>query len=473
MPYRDDIQQFLTSKAVKIISVPNHQKISDVEKDLDLLEKERCWLLLSYIFRTHRYDMQRERTVSDLHVRLAPYQTCIYHSVRVQLLGNRYNQKIMDTLIKHGVITVAKKYWFNLNAKVFIPAIYDIDKQVWDSPEKQVNLVTKNAYNTWTQWLYLRQNPFTRIDRDVINKYHKKLIFDISGKDYALSQRHQALKLVQQKAIAEGTVFDRKNWRKEFIRQCKQIDSWSQIKQDEKWIICRVDPFGKRLHSGITNCPKTLRKFSKLGDKVPLFEIDMVSAQPTLTAINMADSGITDTAFTQDINDGFLYERYAAKRGLNWSRAKAKEMMFAALFGDSNSSEMKNLQVSYPVLADYLKTVKTEIRTKEAATLQNYKPSVNNCIDVQRAESTWARSVWQELVKAGINFLPIHDSILVYGSENMMVANVVLLENRVKQIMTAKINSVEIKPIFKTTWYVDVTTATETEEKYAALYAAQ
>ena len=449
--YKDEIKAFLESKAAKQVYIPDHELISKLETVLDRKEFERAALLLNYCFRQHRHSIKQDREICGRD--FAPYQMPIFRSVQVDLLGHTYIERVMSALESFGIITVVKKHFFKPEAGLALPTVYGLNQEVYKAKEKQITLTTANAINCYTQWLIQRQKPFSRVDRDVINKQHKYLKFDITSLEYAKQTRRQALLDAIAEAKEKGKEFDRKAWRKGYIHQCRQIDSWNQIPDREKWILCRVDPFGNRLHHGLSNAPSSLREYARIGELVPLFEIDLVSSQPTITAINMAKAGVIDEAFFKDINDGRLYERYAERRGLGWSRGKAKSMIFTAFFGSADSSEMKNLEASYPVLASYLRKVKSEVRPQESKTLNDYKPSKNNCIDVQRAESSWARQVWKQLHKAGVRFLPIHDSVVVFGYEYTTFDKIGSLQMIVEKTMSEGLVTEEIKPRFKTTEY--------------------
>lgn len=449
--YVDQIKQFIQSQSVRVVSIPDHGLIDQLETRFGRKDFERAALLLHHIFRLYRHSTKANRKIGNKV--FEPYQVPIFWTVQNDLLGRRNIKRIMDAVTGLGIVTIAKKNFYRKETGFRIPKVYEVSKSVWDSPTKTVQLTNGPVCRTWREFLIMRQEPYTRIDRDIIVKQHKTLRFAITSLEYARRTRRKALRKAQVESQAEGRVFVRAEWRKGFIHACRDIDAWNEIPDGHKWILCRVDPFGNRLHHGLTSIPSGLRQYARLGALVPLFEVDLTASQPTITAINMCRAGVRDEAFIQDINAGLLYERYGERRGLGWSRDKSKTMMFAALFGASDSSEMRNLAQSYPNLTGYLRKVKSEIRREESKTLTEYMPSKNNCIDCQRSESAWARSVWKELIRRGIRFLPIHDSVLVFGEADSTRGRIEMLKTEVEGIMRRKLTPgfSGVMPRFKVT----------------------
>jgi len=448
--YIDPIDQYLKNQT-KTISIPEHALVDSLNKKLRKIELERCWLFLNYLFFQNRHLVEIGREVCG--IRLSPYEVLIFSTTQVAILGHFYQKKIMGVLIETGIITLNRKSWFSLKAGIFRPSIYKVNEKVFKAKFRIVNLSYQKSINTWTSFLKKRQSSLNRTDKDIVDKNHRFLRYAISGFEYAKKYRKEEKKKGERRAIDNGFKFDPKEWKKKFIYRCRQIDNWNQVLDKDKWMICREDNFGNRLHHMLTHCPISLRKHTRLGDLVPLFEIDLSQSLPFFTARQMIADGVCDPQFFQDINNSDVYEKYASHFKI--SRERAKIVFFSGFCGEIDSFDFKKAESFYPITAQYLRKIKTENRLEESKTITDYKPSKNNCIDVQRAESAWAHKVWKDLTKTGIRFLPIHDSILVYGNENTLSEKIGMMQSQVENIMKSNFTGSAVNPKFKITEYLN------------------
>jgi hypothetical protein len=447
--YIDQIKAYINSTAGQTITIPDHPLIHQLQASLTRKDFERACLLLYYTYRLYRHSIRSTRRIciKTFH----PYQIPIFYSIQDELLGRRRIKHVMSALKCLGIITLTKKGYFRKATNFRLPAVYSVSKQVWHSPARQIILNDKCTCKTWKRFLELRSSPFTPVDRKIIIQNHQHLRFEVTGYDYALRMRWKALRKAQVKAESEGRVFVRAEWRRAYIRQCRDIDVWNQTPNIHKWLVCRVDQFGNRLHHQLTSAQSFLRQYARIGNLVPLFEVDVKSSQPTFAAILMCQAGVRDEEYIKDINDGLFYERFGERYGDNWTRNQAKGKVFAALYGVHYNEGMKDLAKSYPVFAKYLKDIKSEFRHDEFKRLDGYEIKKNNCIDAQRAESKWARDVWKELLTRGIRFLPIHDSVLVFGDRDTSSEKIEAMKVEVKEVMQNKLArpSFGINPILE------------------------
>lgn len=180
-----------------------------------------------------------------------------------------------------------------------------------------------------------------------------------------------------------------------------EINNFNSCNKNEKVDYLTEDKFGNRLHSIFTRLPKVIRKdFVKLKGESTV-EIDLVQSQPSFLA-KILEKRIGKNSFTDAIKRGDdVYSMLSPN-----NRAKGKSLMFFILFGEFVSKQFKAV---FPDVVDEIKKIKTT-PIKENPSSKVYS---NLAYLLQQEESRIFRELWALLRKANIEFIPIHDSILV------------------------------------------------------------
>jgi hypothetical protein len=459
----DKITEWFEKRKYATFNVPDCELFKSLETGLGDLRRQRLWMISNEIFIRNRHFTKREREFRNCS--LSACEKPIYSDTWRDLAGKNFESEIKNALTDAEAITLTQKSHFDEdNPKNNRPNVYALSEELLTCGMKKVVLTGENYIRNRERFYLLRAKPFEAIDRHIITKNHSGLKFSITGADFCKKHKQECLEeaaIRKPKILIAGSEV-LKVWEKSFDYMCRGIDYFNALPDEDKWHLCKVDRFGKRLHHQLTCVFKVLRKYATLrghGERlVPLFEVDMVAAQPFIAALNMAEAGLKDDVLVADLAGDF-YTEYANRRGEYWSRAKAKEMTYRALYDDQDSLELGQLKKCYPDLFRYLFEVKTTLRPEEEG-LKHYLPYKNNCRDAQRGESSWARLVWTDLQRKGYRFLPIHDSVLIFGSAGKVESGIQQMINDVEAIMKNNIDvrwpmadEFGLRPKFKTIRY--------------------
>ena len=474
----DAIKKYIDTESYKTFDVPKTPLTESLGSTIYGIERERFWIFLNQVILEHKRTYRNRKPYHghnlQFNERVIPYDflTEILGSfVNNKTIGKGKHRKITEKgllakIIEAGILTIVRYGGHNKdNPSLSHSTIYAINPDILKNPAvKSVTLKNRNCINSRAKAVELRAKPFSSIDRKILCKEHSTLCFDIDSDTFL--KKH--LKDCEESAIRKGSDLSDpvkyQEWLEALKIRVSKIDEINSQENSDKWLTCSVDTFGKRLHHTLGFIPSSARQYARVrgrGSKlVPLFEIDLRNCQAYLQALCAIRDGVEDDDFNRDLKND-LYKQYAQHRGFG-SRAIAKEAVFKALFGQSDSSELKAMSEFYPDMAKYLtaeKTKQIEFFKKEMG--DKYAPYKNNSIKAQRAETKWARQVWNKLAQKRIRFIPVHDSVIVFGPKKQSYAldasqdvENIMVETMASQ-WTEEIKYSGLKPNFKTTWFMD------------------
>lgn len=209
-----------------------------------------------------------------------------------------------------------------------------------------------------------------------------------------------------------------------------------------------IDPFGKRVHTKITNMPKRIRKFLYFENRPneSLKCVDIVNSQPVFMSVatpailQQFTPELTEAApivskyqqhpdilsFRQKCANGTIYETimaYFSARNIQITRDQAKPVAYVGFFGNYLPFELGKLKSEHKKLAyQFLKEqyngmyrMFREMKMgKWSENASRKKDYANNCMLAQRLESQIFYSVIVPAVwNAGYrDFTTIHDCII-------------------------------------------------------------
>lgn len=234
-----------------------------------------------------------------------------------------------------------------------------------------------------------------------------------------------------------------------------------------------VDPFGKRVHTKITNMPKTIREFlyfdNRIGEKLKC--VDIVNSQPVFMSVatpaiiqqftpELVESKAIVSKyqnhpdvlhFKKECADGSIYETimaYFSAKGIQITRDQAKPVAYTGFFGNYLPFELGKLKSEHKKLAyqflrqEYngmYKMFREMKMGKWAENSNSKKDYANNCMLAQRLESQIFYTVIVPAVWAAgyRDFSTIHDSLIAperdcAGIKAVMMAEFQRLNIRLK-----------------------------------------
>lgn len=175
----------------------------------------------------------------------------------------------------------------------------------------------------------------------------------------------------------------------------------------------KVDDFGNRIHTNLTNLKSDLRGFLTV-DRMPLGQVDIKNSQPLFFYLHIRDLDLIPFSekelYKQLVEDGEFYEFFMQKLGIPLEqRGDVKHKILAALFFDlfreEESKYVKVFREEFPSIVEYIERIRKEDHKHLARILQ-------------RAESGFVieKVVTRYIEKYGeySEFIStIHDSIVV------------------------------------------------------------
>lgn len=450
---KDAITRYIEAEKFKTFQIPFSQVIQNFESGIFGQERERFWMFLNGVILGHKSSCRRRDrkykgvalAYNDLPISSVEFKNWIgdYANNETKVIsgfGRKAKREIVsyglkDKMIQAGIITIKENYHYDKNdASKSRATIYSINTEIMDNTTtKTVTLQNKNNIKAMALEVTMRAERFTKIDRHLLCGAHKGLSFVIDSNTFA--QRH--LNDAIQHAINKGNVIN-DDWHQNFKVLCSKIDEINLTDDMDKWTTCSVDRFGKRLHHTLTFVPTSARQYARLRSRgetlIPLFECDLTTAQVYFQYITAIKEGIQDKYLTEDLKND-MYSHYATKRGF-FTRGLAKHQVFRAIFGEANNEELQAMEKIYPQFVEWLKREKTTVNEAYQTELgTNYAPYKNTSIKAQRAESTWARRVWADLKTNRIKFLPVHDSVIIFGSRTTSPEEIEELKMTVQNAM--------------------------------------
>jgi len=436
--FDDSISKYISLEKYTNFDVYTSSKVLQLESTLEHKEKQKLWCFLRILHskcKTLAY--RRIRTYKG--VKLAWNEIVISAEEWQKNLGSfacdktealnsdlpkiRKNKVVVKKSLKRkieesGLLKITKPGWYNQECPEDSRAtIYAIDPEWLQSKTTRAVAITNRHFvDSLGKWMALHAKPFTSIDRAIITQYHDKLSFDIDSKDFISLYQNEA----EADAKAKGKDIDT-DWQAGYAMSCDKIDEINTIKNQDKWLNTSVDPYGKRLHHALTYVPSEARQYARIVRKgkvyFPVAEIDLRTSQPFFMTCAAIKAGVRDEELIQDLEND-LYTRYGERVGIT-DRKVTKERVFQSIFGEVGSPASQQMEKFYPQFVAWLNQTKAKpIDYYKEEIGANYQPYKNVSIMAQRTESDWARKVWRELHDKKIVFLPVHDSIIIFGTKD-------------------------------------------------------
>lgn len=451
--------------------IPNHSLISEAESKFDNkedLQRFQLFIWYNYILRKN-YILSPYK--EKKHEILEKYEMIIYSPLIYTLLTNvkATRNNILD-VCKDLNIIVPNRFIVvdNFNSPV---TIYKFNPDILSSPTKNIEINHPRVLNSNYSYLFDSYSNLKQEHKNIINSNINKIYLHVSEEDY--NKKYFNIKLNEH---INGPIItkysknsDKFPTREEYINSFIKSSDALKLKIENinsenrylRFLECFEDSYGHRFFHPFISIPKSLRwdfTMNKANPLVPLFECDMVAAQPTMTAIQMDNEGYYDEKFFKDINslEPDYYEALSTNFD-NCSRDEAKVYNMKFLFDNVTSKTFEKLLEVYPETCKYLSIKKNrnadEIEDDIGELPQRFHYRSSNCMDMQRMESKWANALWCDLYRRKIRFIPIHDSVIIFGSKDMSEKDVISLSKQVSHLMLYHLklrpNSL-IRPHFKT-----------------------
>lgn len=187
-----------------------------------------------------------------------------------------------------------------------------------------------------------------------------------------------------------------------------------------------VDAFCGRVHTPVVNLKSEYRTSLRLKGE-PVVSLDVKQMQPTILA-KVLHKSVGKNPFSDAVHNGDdVYKLIQKSAGLE-DRADAKLMFFRLVFGKP-MDDIGSIFKGDTKWVEWINKYKTDTEPKNP---HKGKPHTNLAWLLQYSEVKVMSEIWRILVDEGIDFLTIHDDILVRSRDEakvLKVMNDVLSEN--------------------------------------------
>jgi len=189
-------------------------------------------------------------------------------------------------------------------------------------------------------------------------------------------------------------------------REIKKFNS-SSAKEINEYI--SEDNFGNRVHTIISRLPKQIRKDYIRINGQSTVEIDLAQSQPTLLG-KLLESKIGDNSFSSLVRRKDIYIEIANLA--NIERDEAKTVFYEIVFGRHKTKYTEMFFSLFPDTMEYITKIKN-IKLKENPSNKRHS---NLAFLLQQKESSVFRQVWGMLRRNKVDFLTVHDSIIIQSN---------------------------------------------------------
>lgn len=453
------IEEFLQEykeKSSITLCVPNHPLLEEAESKFDTDDEiQRFYCLIYHTFTRKNSYIRSE--FKDYYVdELYKYEMVMSYNLKTTLLSQ--NIEVVDKILKVceelGIIKfnrfIDSHSEYNTQSRVYL-----FNSEICDMVDyRNISINKPKVLNSNFKYHFNRYENISDVHKQILNRNIIKINSDISrdvfDKVYynpTLNDRYTAgIKRVYRR---DGTSY--KPSRFEYIDNFKKssINLWNRIKylnNDNRYLrfldTPKKDSYGHRFFHSFISLPKSLRwhlTMDKAKVLSPYFEIDLVASQPTFNALLMQEQDYIDQNYFNDLSsNNDFYTKIKEGLGLELNRDDTKMLFMKLLFGKTKYNLFTKLVDIYPEMTKFLQKMKNrtyEEVVRDNGDISTYKQSSSNCIDLQRAESRWTEKVWIKLLENNIRFIPIHDSVIIFGNKPLNEQEVKELSNKISDIM--------------------------------------
>lgn len=453
----EDYLQELKEKSSISISIPDNKLISEAEQ-LFTSEDE---LQRFYLFLYHTFTLRRSYILSPFKYNhsdvLISYEMILYSDfIRSILSQNETTRNHILLVLKDlNIIKMSRQIDLNkYNAKL---NVYLFNESITNTSfYKTVKINKIKVLNANFNYIFNRYNKLNEVHKKILNNNIIKTSIEINKDEF--NKKYYIPTLEDKKTCdipneknSDGSR-KKKLSRAEYVKNFEEysISMWNSIEDINseikflRFLNCKTeDTYGHRFFHTFINIPKKLRwnfRMDKTHVLKPLFEIDLIASQPTFNALLMEKEGFIDEEYYKDVSsiEPDFYNILCKKFKKNISRDLCKEMTMQLLFGKINSASFKRAMEFYPTMTKYLSIKKSrtyEQLIDELTEVDHFKYSSSNCMDLQRAESLWTSKVWVKLIENKVRFIPIHDSVIIFGNKNLDEQEVKSLSRKISKLM--------------------------------------
>jgi hypothetical protein len=463
------LNELMISKSLSK-DIPDHKLITDAEKLLDNEDKQRFQLFIWYTY-TLRKQYILAPYKEKKHEVLEKYEMIIYSNLIYTLLTNvkstRNNIldicKTLNIIVPHRFIVVD-----NFASPV---TIYKFNPEILNCSTKTLTIDHPRVLNSNYTYLFDSYSALKQEHKNIINCNINKIYLHISKEEFNTKYYNQKLDehingpIITEYSKNNDKFPTREEYVDKFIKKSEalylKIENINSENRYLRFLECFEDEYGHRFFHPFLSIPKQFRwnfTMNKINPLIPLFECDMVAAQPTMTAIQMDERGFYDEKFFNDINNMQPdYYESLSKYFDNCSRDEAKTYNMKFLFDDVTSKTFEKLLDVYPETCKFLSIQKNrtadEIELEDGVLPGSFHYRSSNCISMQRKESKWANALWCDLYRRKIRFIPIHDSVIIFGKPETTKEEAEKLSKLVEHLMMYHLKlrvDTKVIPHFKT-----------------------
>lgn len=320
------------------------------------------------------------------------------------ILGSKKWVEILTTLEDNNILVrVDSPNPFNSTQQLYTFEGVYLEPTVWKY--KVVNLrVHKSLDNFYDK----KHQTFSKMVGGVILTNFRKTKINITDGEYWNAVEGNYNNYCEGKRYVGAEPMNYNSYLKQYEYLLYRIRAFNGATGKELYDFISEDKFSGRVHTIITQLPKFIRKLGVIeisGHKVN--ELDLKQSQPTILSKLLEGTDY----FNWFVQQNDCYEALQQEFDIP-SRDYAKRFMFTLMFSTVYSKYHKQFCTMFPIAGDILTQMKSTYNPLNPNSIKgNYHSNV--AWELQQRETTIFRNIWRKLNKAGVEFLTIHDAVLV------------------------------------------------------------